>query len=117
MIDETTKSKFKEILEQQEHSENARLNQQNQQLNQAVQQQTAVIEQLKGQLKLYEQYVTDLKKGFSESLGAARKSNQYKTDAINQMIKNQERQEQSTYQNSEETQNILDEGLNAAIGK
>lgn len=117
MIDETTKSKFKEILEQQEHSENARLNQQNQQLNQAVQQQTAVIEQLKGQLRLYEQYVTDLKKGFSESLGAARKSNQYKTDAINQMIKNQEKQEQSTYQNSEETQNILDEGLNAAIGK
>ena len=120
MIDETTKSKFKEILDNQERSENARLVETNKQLQTAVQQQQARIQNLTAQIEMYAQYIKDLKSEFKNRLSAADKINQYKQSAIDEIIKQQEASKQtarntSQSSTSEETSQIMSEGLNAAI--
>lgn len=120
MIDETTKVKFKAILDNQEKSENARLVQANKQLQTAVEQQQARIESLTRQIQMYAQYVSDLKQEFKTRLSAADKVNQYKQNAIDEIIRQQDldrKQENasSSPSQSEETRDIMAEGLNAAI--
>lgn len=120
MIDETTKVKFKAILDNQERSENARLVQANKQLQTAVEQQQARIESLTRQIQMYAQYVSDLKQEFKTRLSAADKVNQYKQNAIDEIIRQQDlnrKQENasSSPSQSEETRDIMAEGLNAAI--
>lgn len=120
MIDETTKSKFKEILDNQERSENARLVETNKQLQTAVQQQQARIQNLTAQIEMYAQYIKDLKSEFKNRLSAADKINQYKQNAIDEIIKQQEASKQtasntSKSSTSKETSQIMSEGLNAAI--
>ena len=112
--------KFKAILDNQERSENARLTQANKQLQTAVEQQQARIESLTRQIQMYAQYVSDLKQEFKTRLSAANKVNQYKQNAIDEIIRQQDlnrKQEKtsSTTSQSEETNNIMTEGLNAAI--
>lgn len=120
MIDETTKVKFKAILDNQERSENARLVQANKQLQTAVEQQQARIESLTRQIQMYAQYVSDLKQEFKTRLSAADKVNQYKQNAIDEIIRQQDlnrKQENASFSpsQSEETRDIMAEGLNAAI--
>lgn len=119
LIDETTKAKFKEILDNQEKSENARLINMNKQLQSSLEQQNYVIENLQNQIKLYAQYVKDLRTQFSQKIDQANKINTYQRNAIDSIMKQQQSGESSqtqTVENSPETQAMLNEGLNAAIG-
>ena len=116
LIDETTKAKMKEMLDTQERSENARLVNANKQLQQTLQQQNYTIESLQKQLSLYAQYVKDLRNEFSTKINEARKINQYQENAINTVLNQGRNEETQSYEPSSETQNLMNEGLNAAMG-
>ncbi len=83
LIDETTRSKYKKIIETQEMSENQRLNNQVQELTSQLEQQTTMIKNLQNALSQANQYNKSLQQQFKEKLASASEENKIKTQALN----------------------------------
>lgn len=106
LIDDTTKSNFKKILEAQEESENAQLHQTVSQLTSQIQQYQGQIQQLQAQLEAAKAYTQNLQTSFKEKINAANQVNK---------IQNQALQSYSKESSSKETSDLTKEGLKSAI--
>lgn len=114
LIDDTTRYKYKRILEQEEQSQNAQLSEQVKDLTTRLEQASLVNERLKTQLNLANEYVKDLRSNFTSSLNAAKSQNDILRQANTRMV-NASRNRQTTATQSMESEALISEGVNDAI--
>lgn len=89
LIDETTRSKFKKVLENQEMSENQRLNNQVKELTTQLGAQAQIVKQLQLALQQSQTYAKNLETQFKERINSANQENKIKQQALNQYVINE----------------------------
>lgn len=111
LIDATTKAKFKQVLDQQEESQNAQLVSQVKDLTSQLTQSQELIARLQNSLKMASDYNKSLKTEFNSKLSAAREQNKIYQTANERMY----RASQNSENTSTVSDEIISEGVNAAV--
>ena len=111
LIDATTKAKFKQVLDQQEESQNAQLVSQVKDLTSQLTQSQELIARLQNSLKMASDYNRSLKTEFNSKLSAAREQNKIYQTANERMY----RASQNSENTSTVSDEIISEGVNAAV--
>ena len=111
LIDATTKAKFKQVLDQQEESQNAQLVSQVKDLTSQLTQSQELIVRLQNSLKMASDYNRSLKTEFNSKLSAAREQNKIYQTANERMY----RASQNSENTSTVSDEIISEGVNAAV--
>lgn len=115
LIDDTTRYKYKRILEQEEQSQNAQLSEQVRDLTTRLEQASIVNQRLQNQLNLANEYVKDLRSNFSSSLNAAKSQNDILRQANTRMFNASRNRRQIAATQSMESDELISEGVNDAI--
>lgn len=111
LIDATTKAKFKQVLDQQEESQNAQLVSQVKDLTSQLTQAQELNARLQNSLKMASDYNKSLKTEFISKLSAAREQNKIYQTANERMY----RASQNSENTSTVSDEIISEGVNAAV--
>lgn len=118
LVDETTKSKFKKILEAQEMSENAKLNEQVSSLTQQLEQNQQQIQQLNSVISYLQNYNKQLTAQFKEKLNTANQINNSQSQMINTLEINSKKDKIKSSSSKNETiesDSLVESGVNDAL--